>query len=102
MQWIKHEIWVSEDTGFQISKHPQAGKYMILDSRNACIGVVDSLADAQDVAETKAMAIHDASAMAALLGAEVTELAPGIVMVAAGDEGNDEDDDREDDDFEDS
>jgi len=91
MEWIRHEIWVSADTGFQISKHPQASKYMILDRENACVGIVDSLAEAQEAAETKAMALHDARAMAALIGAEITELAPGVVMVTAGDD-EDEDD----------
>jgi hypothetical protein len=38
MEWIRHETWVLADTGFQISKHPQASKYMILDRENACLG----------------------------------------------------------------
>lgn len=50
MEWIKHETWVLAETGFQISKHPHASKYMILDPSNACLGIVDSLADAQEAA----------------------------------------------------
>jgi len=59
---------------------------MILDPANACLGIVDSLADAQEAAETKAMAMQDARAMAALTGGHVTEISPGIVMVTASEE----------------